>query len=370
MTCGAVTGAIMGKVVFMKKIIAVIFGGRSTEHQVSCISAYSIVKNLDKNLFDVIMIGITQKGDWLPYSGPIEKLKDGSWEEDAIQATGLAIGIAQLEKCDCILPVLHGQNGEDGTVQGLFELLDIPYVGCNVLSSAVCMDKVYTKIILEDAGIPQCDYIVAHRHHILEDPHAYEAKVAERLGYPCFIKPSNSGSSVGAMKVNSPEELHNALYEAQQFDRKILIEKYVKGREIECAVLGNLKPVVAFPGEIKPSAEFYDYDDKYINGSSVSIIPADIPADIADRIKTYALRAFEACDCSGLSRIDFFLCKDDSGIENVILLNEINTLPGFTDVSMYGKLWLNEGLIFTDLLTRLINLAFERKRQNARRTSK
>ena len=370
MTYGVVTDAILRKGVFMKKLIAVVFGGRSTEHHVSCISACSIIESLDKDLFDVIMIGITQDGDWLPYSGPTEKLKDGSWESSATPATGLCAGIAQLEKCDCILPVLHGQNGEDGTVQGLFELLDLPYVGCNVLSSAICMDKVYTKIILEDAGIPQCDYIVAHRHCILADPHAYEEAVASKLGYPCFIKPSNSGSSVGAMKVNSPEELHNALYEAQQFDRKILIEKYVRGREIECAVLGNLAPLATVPGEIKPSAEFYDYDDKYVNGSSISIIPADIPAQTADTIKAYALRAYEACDCSGLSRIDFFLCKDDSNNENIILLNEINTLPGFTDISMYGKLWLNEGVPFTALLTRLINLAFERKKQNARRTSK
>lgn len=354
----------------MKKTIAVVFGGRSTEHKVSCISAHSIINNLDKELFDIVMIGITQEGGWLPYSGPVDNLKDGSWETLAAGSTGLAAGIAELEKCDCILPVLHGQNGEDGTVQGLFELLDIPYVGCNVLASAVCMDKVYTKIILDDAGIPQCDYIVAHRHHILEDVHAYEQEVADKLGYPCFIKPSNSGSSVGAMKVSCAADLHNALYEAQQFDRKILIEKYIKGREIECAVLGNLEPVVAFPGEIKPSAEFYDYDDKYVNGSSISIIPADIPADIADKIKSYALRAYEACECSGLSRIDFFLSHDEAGNENVILLNEINTLPGFTDISMYGKLWANEGLVFTELLTKLINLAFERKKQNERRTSK
>ncbi|MBE7067467.1 MAG: D-alanine--D-alanine ligase [Ruminococcaceae bacterium] len=367
----------------MKKKIAVVFGGRSTEHEVSRVSAYSIINNLDKDLYEIVQIGVTQQGDWLPYYGPADKLPDGSWEDIARQDAGLADcndrknckpelarGIAELEKCDCILPVLHGQNGEDGTVQGLFELLDIPYVGCNVLSSAVCMDKVYTKIVLDRAGIPQCDYIVAHRHHILEDEHAYEDEVAAKLGYPCFIKPSNSGSSVGCIKVKTPEELHEALMLAQQYDRKILIEKYVVAREIECAILGNINPKAAQPGEIKPSAEFYDYEDKYVNGSSICVIPANIPDHIAEKIKEYAKAAFTACDCSGLSRIDFFLSRDENGEENVLMLNEINTLPGFTDISMYGKLWANEGIPFTELLNSLIDLAFERKQQNARRTSK
>lgn len=362
----------------MKKKIAVIFGGRSTEHEVSRVSAYSIIKNLDTTLYEVVPIGITTEGHWLAYNGPIDSIPDGSWETIAAKGTDIhaaskpdiSSGISVLKQCDCILPVLHGQNGEDGTVQGLFELLDIPYVGCNVLSSALCMDKIYTKIVLDAAGIPQCDYIVALRHILCENPHAYDQIVAKKIGFPCFIKPSNSGSSVGVCKVKSVQELPAALMEASQYDRKILIEKFVDGREIECAVLGNINPIAATPGEIKPAGEFYDYEDKYINGSSICVIPADISEKNKETIKKYALAAFEACDCSGLSRIDFFLCCDENNEENVILLNEINTLPGFTDISMYGKLWANEGVSFTQLLTRLIELAFERKQQNARRTSK
>lgn len=349
----------------MKKKVAVVFGGRSTEHDVSRISAYSIIKNIDKSLFDVVMIGITKKGEWLPYSGSIEAIPDGSWENFA-NPTGricLEKGIAAMEKCDVILPVLHGQNGEDGTVQGLFELLDIPYVGCGILASAAGMDKAYTKIILNDAGVPQCRHIVAYRHILEENPDAYADVVAEKIGFPCFIKPSNSGSSVGVHKVKTPAELSAALMDAQKYDRKILIEEFVDGREIECAVLGNIKAKAATPGEIKPSKEFYDYEDKYIKGSSISCIPADIDADKAEQIKKLALKAFAALDCSGLARVDFFLKKNGT-----ILLNEINTLPGFTDISMYSKMWISEGISYTDLLTELINLAFLRKEETSRYT--
>ncbi len=349
----------------MKKKVAVVFGGRSTEHDVSRVSAYSIIKNIDKTLFDVIMIGITKKGEWLPYTGNVEALLDGSWVDFA-NPTGhicLEKGIAALEESDVILPVLHGQNGEDGTVQGLFELLDIPYVGCGILASAAGMDKAYTKIILKDAGIPQCRHIVAYRHILKKNPEAYTDVVAEKIGYPCFIKPSNSGSSVGVFKVKTPEELSKALMEAQEFDRKVLIEEFVDGREIECAILGNIDAKAATPGEIKPSKEFYDYEDKYIKGSSVSCIPADIPQEKAEQIKEYALKAFAALDCSGLARVDFFLKKNGT-----ILLNEINTLPGFTDISMYSKMWTSEGLSYTNLLTELINLAFLRKEETARYT--
>lgn len=349
----------------MKKKVAVVFGGRSTEHDVSRISAYSIIKNIDRSLFDVVMIGITKKGEWLPYEGSVEALPDGSWENTA-KPTGricLEKGIAALEQCDVILPVLHGQNGEDGTVQGLFELLDIPYVGCGILSSAAGMDKVYAKIILDSAQIPQCRHIVAHRHILNENPDKYKKEVAEKLGYPCFVKPSNSGSSVGVHKVKSEEELIDALLDAQKYDRKVLIEEFVEGREIECAILGNISAKAAAPGEIKPSKEFYDYEDKYIKEGSISCIPADIPSEKADYIKALALKAYSALDCSGLARVDFFLKKDGT-----VLLNEINTLPGFTNISMYSKMWISEGMAYSDLLTELINLAFLRKEETSRYT--
>jgi len=349
----------------MKKKVAVVFGGRSTEHEVSRISAYSIIKNIDKELFDILIVGVTKQGEWLPYYGDIEALPDGSWERYANAAgrCSLSKGIEAIQTCDVILPVLHGQNGEDGTVQGLFELMDLPYVGCGVFASAACMDKVYTKIILKHAGIPQCRYVVAHRHILMQDPHAYDEEIAAKLGFPCFVKPSNSGSSVGVHKVKTVGELAGALLDAQKYDRKIVIEEFVEGREIECSVLGNIHASAAAPGEIKPSKEFYDYEDKYIAGNSVTCIPAEIPAEAAEQVKSLALKAFAAADCAGLARIDFFYKKDGT-----IILNELNTLPGFTDISMYSKLWIAEGMTYTGLLTKLINLAFERKIENERCT--
>lgn len=346
--------------------LAVLFGGNSTEHEVSRVSAHSIICNLDPAKYEVIMIGISHSGDWLPYRGDVEKLPDGSWEAEARAALGIPDqkgpcrmeeGLKAVQSCDCVLPVLHGQNGEDGTIQGLLELLNLPYVGCNVFASAAGMDKVYAKVLFAGAGIPQCRHLVAYRNEILRDPHAYEAETASILGYPCFVKPSNSGSSVGVRKVKDPAELHDALTEAQQFDRKVLIEEFVDGREIECAVLGNDEAIAAHPGEIVPSKEFYDYEDKYKSGASYCVIPAEIPQAAAEQIRTYALRAFHAIDGSGLSRVDFFYKKDGT-----ILLNEINTLPGFAEISMYSKLWIAAGMTYGGLLDRLIELAFERKK--------
>ena len=351
--------------------LAVLFGGRSTEHAVSCVSASCIIQNLDTEKYDIEMIGITKDGHWLPYHGSLEKLKDGTWEEAACTENHftrptqdtccLDAGLRILQTCDAVLPVLHGLNGEDGTVQGLLELLNIPYVGCNVFASAAGMDKVYAKVLFADAGIPQCKHIVAYRKNILQDAGTYDAQVAEKLGYPCFVKPSNSGSSVGVRKAKTPQELHEALVDAAQYDRKILIEEFVDGREIECAVLGLDDANAAVPGEIEPSKEFYDYEDKYQSGSSYSVIPAEIPQEALAQIQAYALKAFAAIDGTGLSRVDFFYKKDGT-----ILLNEINTLPGFTDISMYTKLWKNSGLSYTALLDRLIELAFQRKEEHER----
>ncbi len=359
-------------VVFVRQTVAVLFGGRSTEHEVSCVSAHSILQSLDRSRFDVIMVGLTKSGDWLPYQGPLSAIPTGEWESIARRELGLtedircviAPGLEAIQRCDVIFPVLHGINGEDGTVQGVFELLDKPYVGCHVLASAVCMDKVYSKIILASEGIPQCRHLVVHRHVLLADENAYIQEIEEQLGYPCFIKPANSGSSVGVYKVKNREELRVGLLEAQKLDRKILVEEFVNGKEIECAVLGNLTPEASTPGEVIPSKEFYDYEDKYRSGTSMTKIPADLPAEKLEEVRRYALRAFLATDCSGLARIDFF-CRKGTG---EILLNEINTLPGFTEISMYGKMWAADGVSFPELLSRLIDLAYQRKEENARCT--
>lgn len=359
-------------VVVVKQSVAVLFGGRSTEHEVSCVSARAVLQNIDRDRFDVVMIGLSKNGDWLPYEGPLEAVPTGEWEalaraalgEAGREGCGMAGGVALLQSCDVIFPVLHGLNGEDGTVQGVFELLDKPYVGCNVLASAVCMDKVYTKIVLDHAGIPQCKHVVVLRHNLLADPEGTVDEVEARLGYPCFIKPSNSGSSVGVYKVRDREELRSSLLAAQRFDRKILVEEFVDGREIECAVLGNFEPKTARPGEIIPSKEFYDYEDKYQSGASVAMIPADLSEEQQETVRRLAVQAFLAVDCSGLARVDFF-CRRDTG---ELLLNEINTLPGFTEISMYGKMWAADGLSFPDLLSRLIELAYQRREDNARWT--
>ncbi len=354
----------------MDKIkVAVLFGGMSTEHEVSCVSAYSVINNFDKEKFDILPIGLAKNGDWLPYAGPVELIRDGSWERiarekvpTAPEGCDMAPGLEALRNCQVVFPILHGLNCEDGTVQGLLELLKIPYVGCNVLAAAVGMDKAYTKIVADSIGIPQCRHIVVHRDVLLENNEAYTDEIAEKLGFPCFVKPSNSGSSVGVFKVKSKEELVPVLLEAQRFDRKTIVEEYINGREIECAVLGNRHPRAATPGEIKPSKEFYDYEDKYKSGTSETVIPAQLPQAALDKIKVYALAIFQALDCSGLSRVDFFY-EDATGR---ILFNEINTLPGFTEISMYSKLWAAEGIDFTSLLTRLVELAFERKEENRR----
>jgi D-alanine-D-alanine ligase len=356
-----------------KKItLGILFGGASTEHEVSRISASSVLNNIDMENFEVSLVGIAKNGDWLPYEGSYDKLRDGSWEDEARVFNGIPIGrsgvnlingIKALAGVDVVFPVLHGFNGEDGTVQGLFELMNIPYVGCGVLASAVCMDKVFTKIILERAGILQAKYVVVYRHIFQKDPEAYSVEIGERLGYPCFVKPANSGSSVGVFKVARPEELIEKIARALEYDRKVVVEEFIDGREIECAVRGNLEPEVTVPGEIVPSKDFYDYEDKYIAGASMIKIPADLTTEEKEDIRLTACRAFKALDCAGLARIDFFY-ENDTGR---IVLNEVNTLPGFTEISMYAKLWNNMGLNFTDLITKLVELAFLRKNENARK---
>ncbi len=359
-----------------KKIrVAVIFGGQSTEHEVSRVSAESVIRNINRDKFDVVMIGITKEGKWLNYNGPVEKLGSGEWEKAAEQnqiaysTQGLlpeasarsifsaaGVEVSDNKGIDVVFPVLHGANGEDGTIQGLFELAGIPYVGPGVLASAVGMDKAFTKIVFEKEGIPQGKYLVLNRKSLKTDLDDVILKVEGTLEYPCFVKPSNSGSSVGVGKARNRQELTDTLFEAAKYDRKLLVEEFIDGREVECAVLGNDDPVASTVGEVVPCNEFYDYKAKYIDNNSKIIIPADLPDSTINEIRDYAVRAFKSLDCAGLSRVDFFVHKDSGNV----YINEINTLPGFTSISMYPKLWEASGLPYDELIEKLIDLAIER----------
>ncbi len=365
-----------------KKTVAVVFGGQSSEHEVSRVSAQSVLENINREKFNVKMFGITKEGRWLEYSGDITKIGSGEWEQiqllssgDNVSEASTSNGGSNIEyknalcainndenKIDVVFPVLHGCNGEDGTIQGMLEMAGIPYVGCGVLASAVGMDKVYTKMVFEHAGIPQGKYIVVKRKEISSRFKEIELEVGEQLGYPCFVKPSNAGSSVGVSKVANSEQLHDSLLLAAKYDRKILVEEFIDGRELECAVLGNDDPKASVVGEIVPCNDFYDYKAKYIDGDSAIIIPADVDEATAQQVQLYARKAFSALDCSGLSRVDFFLRKKD----NKILINEINTLPGFTSISMYPKLWEESGVSYGELIETLIELALERFEDNKR----
>ncbi len=359
-----------------KKHVAVIFGGRSSEHEVSRVSAQSIIQNIDRSKYDVTMIGITREGRWLVYDGPVEKLSTGEWQAIAEQQAGSgntqpaaeegmgilgsilkAAGAGQgLRKIDVVFPVLHGCNGEDGTIQGLLELAEIPYVGCGVLASALGMDKAYAKIIFEKEGIPQGKYLVFNRKQLKINPELIIEQVEDLLSYPCFVKPSNAGSSVGVSKAGSRQELVEALNLAARYDRRILVEEFIDGREVECAVLGNDEPIASTVGEIIAGSEFYDYHDKYVNNKSRIEIPANLPEETINQIRDYAVRAYKSLDCAGLSRVDFFVHRKTGKI----YINEINTLPGFTSISMYPKLWEKSGIPYSELISRLIELALER----------
>ena len=339
----------------MKKLkLGVIYGGMSTENKVSCVSGASVIKNLNKEKYDITPIYIDEKGNWFE----VKNLdKNEKIEIDNVMRF--------LKKFDVVFPVLHGLYGEDGTIQGIFELLKIPYVGCGVLASSVGMDKVYTKIIFDKAEINQTKYVYIRKY---EDKYIYidnnfnekvlglkdiEKIVIEKLKYPMFIKPSNSGSSVGISKANNQEELENAIIEASKFDKKILIEEGIDGREVECAVLGNEEIKSSCVGEIKAADEFYSYDAKYKNQESKTLIPANISEEKSKEIQKLAIKAFKAIDGKGLSRVDFFIEKDTEKV----YINEINTLPGFTSISMYPKLFEQVGVGYTELLDKLIDLA-------------
>ena len=344
----------------MKKLkLGVIFGGMSTENEVSCVSGTSVIKNLNKEKYEIFPIFIDKNGNWFQVDN-IEKLEEKRSIDNVIKL---------LKNFDVVFPVLHGLYGEDGTIQGLFELLKIPYVGCGVLASSVGMDKVYSKIIFDKAGINQTKYEYIRKdndNYIYIDKNFNEKIlkleditkiIIEKLKYPMFVKPSNSGSSVGINKVNNEKKLKNAIEEASKFDKKILIEEGIIGKEVECAVLGNEEVSSSCVGEIKAADEFYSYDAKYNNQESKTLIPAEISKEKSEEVQKLAIKAFKAIDGKGLSRVDFFIEKDTQ----TVYINEINTLPGFTSISMYPKLFDAVGIGYTELLDKIIELALNKK---------
>ena len=354
----------------MKKIkIGVIFGGISSEHEVSKVSGTSVISNLNKEKYDILPIYIDEKGNWNTYEKNINEIKVLEINTDIKNDIKPIANIEGLLKTlDVVFPVLHGIGGEDGSIQGMFELFNIPYVGCGILASSVGMDKVYTKIIFEKAGIKQAKYEYIRKFNekfIYVDKNFNEEilelddiikKVENNLKFPMFIKPSNSGSSVGINKANNIEQLRDAIKYASKFDKKIIIEEGIVGKEVECAVFGNEEVTSSCIGEIKPAEDFYTFDAKYKNQESKVLIPANISEEISEQIRKLAIKAFKAIDGKGLSRVDFFVNEE----KNEIFINEINTLPGFTTISMYPKLFEQVGLKYSDLLDKLINLALEK----------
>lgn len=347
------------------KTVAVIFGGQSQEHEVSCRSALAVLNNLDRTEYTPVRFGINKEGHWLLYEGSDQDITNGQWQEKAdSHGIGIFAEMCSEGQIDVVFPVLHGPNGEDGTIQGFFEMLDIPYVGCGVLSSSASMDKVYTKTIVSTTNVPQCKFVSVRRVELATDADEVYDAIEEQLGFPCFVKPANAGSSVGISKVEDRSGLSEALQTALVYDSKAIVEEFVKGSEIECAVLGNDAPRASGVGEVVPCNDFYDYDAKYNRGDDSRIsIPADLAPELVQRIREYAVTVYKAMDCSGLSRIDFFCDKETGNI----VFNELNTLPGFTIISMYAKLWAQEGVTFDQLVSQLIDLAFERHSSRRRK---
>lgn len=349
-----------------KMKVALLFGGVSSEHEVSCMSVSSVADNIDREKYDVVMLGITKNGEWYLYDGEIENVRQCKWEEDkqhlrkafvcpdrSVHGIMVLDGEWKEQRIDVVFPVLHGKNGEDGTMQGLLEIAGIPYVGCRTMASADCMDKDVCHSILSSAGITQVKWLTFFTGCNYE---CAKKEIEEKLGYPVFVKPANAGSSVGITKVHNGDELFAALDLAFDNDRKVIVEEAVKKPiEVECSVLGNDDLFVGGPGEIVPADEFYSYDAKYYNAESKLYIPARLSEEITNEVRETAKRAYTVLGCSGMARVDF-LVEGDTGR---VILNEPNTLPGFTNISMYPKLLMASGMTYAEVIDRLLELALD-----------
>ena len=351
-----------------KKTAVVLFGGQSSEHIVSCMSVVNVINHINRKKYDIVLIGITEAGRWIK-AETLEDIKNGTWKNGRVSAVispdATMGGVILMDgekteiiKVDVVFPVLHGLFGEDGTVQGLFELAGIPYVGCGVLASAISMDKLYTKIVADDLGVNQAAYVPVMRHD-LNDMEAVVKRVEEKFSYPVFVKPSNAGSSKGVSRAGDGQELMEALVEAANHDRKILVEEMIVGREIECAVFGggNMPVEASGVGEILAAAEFYDFDAKYYNSDSRTVVDPVLPEGATERVREAAKAIFQAVDGYGLARVDFFVKEEGS-----VVFNEINTMPGFTAISMYPMLWEAAGVNKDELVDRLMEHAMDRCR--------
>ena len=355
----------------MKKLsVCVLFGGISPEHDVSLRSAESVLNNMDAEKYNIFPVGITKTGDWILFGGDdYSMLPAGTWMEhpDNRRATISPVrgqGLLSFEgdcvvreRIDVVFPVLHGENGEDGAMQGLLQMAGIPYVGPHVAASAVAMDKTLTKLVVDHAGVPQAAWKLVRRGELTNHMENTLTALENRFAYPMFVKPAGTGSSVGVSKAVDRDALRKALEFAAKYDDKILVEEFIHGREIEVAVMGNANPVASIAGEIDSGADFYDYDAKYVTDTSVAYIPARIPEDVEEIVREAAVKVYSAIGCQGLSRVDFFVTYE----ENRVVFNEINTLPGFTSISMYPKLFAASGIPYSELIDELLKLAMEAK---------
>ena len=336
-----------------KTRLGIIFGGRSGEHEVSLMSAASVIRAVNKEKYELVYIGITKAGQWKIFEGTADEIEDGSWEKTAKDFNPGNI----KEVIDFALPIIHGPYCEDGKLQGFLETMDIPYGGCGVLASSVAMDKLLAKDVFARNGLPICKHVGVMKSEYEADPEAAIEKVEAELGYPNFVKPANLGSSVGISKASDRDGLKKAMELAFTYDKRLIVEEFINARELETAILGNAKPEAAEVGEILPSADFYDYEAKYLSGGASKLcIPAQLDPEMRDKIREYAVKAYSAIDGEGFSRVDFFIDRDTGKL----YLNEINTIPGFTSISMFPKLWEAAGVKYQDTIERIIELGYER----------
>lgn len=353
----------------MKKLsVCILFGGMSPEHEVSLRSAESVLNNIDHKKYNIFPVGITKEGDWILFTGKdYSMLPSGEWKTypgnrraalSPVRGQGLLSfegDCVVRERIDVVFPVLHGENGEDGAMQGLLQMAGIPYVGPHVSASAVAMDKTLTKLVVDQAGVTQAAWQLVRRGDLDTRMERILDSLENRFAYPMFVKPAGTGSSVGVSKAANRDSLRTALLSASAFDEKVLVEEFICGREVEVAVMGNENPVASVCGEIDSGAEFYDYDAKYTTDTSVAYVPARIPEDVAETVREMAVKVYQAIGCQGLSRVDFFVTFEG----NRVVFNEINTLPGFTSISMYPKLFAASGIPYTKLIDNLLKLAME-----------